>query len=568
MKSSHKDRYSRKVRDVYNQNIMSSGISIPAGIYRGIVVDYGDPSPNSGIGKIKVHISSLFAPIVPSDLQGASASSAKASATPNSPIPTSTGDEYLGAIWCQRMTPFGGTYTDGEASLSTGIFGPPPDIGNEVIVAFTPDSDKGIILGVIPHNMKNMAGPTASNTSEGTYAPSYDVPKTRTSESELPPEHPQAAALRTQGLDKDIIRGPSRSSPLRDGAQRLVGLSTPKGHSITLDDGLEEEDLSNQIRIRTSGGAQILIDDNHGFIYIINQNGSAWMEMNRNGDFDIFSGGSVNIHTLGNFNVHADAGINLHGQGGVNAKTCGEFIMEASGGNIEIHSTNEIKISNDLNDRINLAGGLKMTSDRIDLNGPQAAVAKKPVTGNLVGNRNVTESITGRVPEREPWSGHLDYAVINPTSGDLEDQQTTYPGARIDPNATNNSYPAAPSTSPSGLVRFKDGANPKVDSKLLETIDEIAKEFGRPLTISEGFRTPQDHTRLKNQWLAGKGNKPADASMHLVGRAVDISGQGLSNADKNRIIAIARTKPGIGGIGRYRSGHIHLDNGPRREWNS
>lgn len=550
-----KNTYSRKVRDSYNQNNPTNGINIPAGIYLGIVVSNVDPQPELGLGRIKVHISSLYAPIVPMGMTGASSSTNSGSTPSQSSDPniSATAEEFLGAVWCLRITPFGGTYTDGAGNqMSSGIYYPAPDVGNEVVVAFSGDFDKGIILGVIPSRIENMAGPTAKQTTQGTVAPSYDVPNTKTREGEKAPEHPQATALREQGLDKDSIRGPSQSNPMRDSNAKIVGISSPAGHSLTLDDGFAEDDINNSIRIRTGRGAQILMDDNHGFVYIINQNGSAWMEFNRNGDIDIFSGGSINIHTAGNFNVHSDGSINFQAQAGINMKTCGNYRVETSGGNIDMYSSNNINITADVNGNLKMPGGIKVTSDRIDLNGPVAETAEKPESGALIGNKNVTESISGRVPEREPWSGHLDYGVVNVSTGGLTGDQSTYPGGQIDPQGANVEYPPADPNFPSGLIRFQDHVNRRIDPSLLSVVEDIARQFGRPLIISSGFRTPTT-------------NKGAKASMHLKGRAVDISSQGLSNADRLELISIASSK-GIGGIGVYSGGSLHFDNGSRRAW--
>lgn len=549
-----KNTYSRKVRDTYNQNNPTNAINIPAGIYLGIVVSNIDPQPDLGLGRIKVHISSLYAPIVPMDMTGAS-SSTSSSATPSQssdPTISATAEEFLGAVWCLRITPFGGTYTDGVGNqMSSGMFYPAPDIGNRVVVAFSGDFDKGIILGVIPSRIENMAGPTAKQTTEGTIAPAYDVPNTRTREGDKAPEHPQATALREQGLDKDSIRGPSQANPLRDANSKIVGISSPAGHSMTLDDGFAEDDINNNIRIRTGRGAQILMDDNHGFVYIINQNGSAWMELNRNGDIDIFSGGSINIHTAGNFNVHSDGSINFQAQAGINMKTCGNYRLETSGGNVDIYSSNNVNITADVNGNLKMPN-IIVTSNRVDICGAVADAAEKPESGSLIGNKNVTESISGRVPEREPWSGHLDYGVVNVSSGGLTADQSTYPGAPIDPQGANVEYPPADPNFPSGYIRFRDSVNRRIDPSLLSVVEDIAKQFGKPLIISSGFRTPTTNTGVKN-------------SMHLKGRAVDISSEGLNNSDRLELIAIASSK-GIGGIGVYSGGSLHFDNGSNRAW--
>lgn len=52
-------------------------------------------------------------------------------------------------------------------------------------------------------------------------------------------------------------------------------------------------------------------------------------------------------------------------------------------------------------------------------------------------------------------------------------------------------------------------------------------------------------------------------SMHRTCMAADIRVPGVSDAS---VIAAASTAPGIGGIGRYCNGIIHVDVGPKRQW--
>jgi uncharacterized protein YcbK (DUF882 family) len=40
----------------------------------------------------------------------------------------------------------------------------------------------------------------------------------------------------------------------------------------------------------------------------------------------------------------------------------------------------------------------------------------------------------------------------------------------------------------------------------------------------------------------------------------------VPGVSESTIIAAAKTAPGIGGIGRYCNGIVHVDIGPRRQW--
>jgi uncharacterized protein YcbK (DUF882 family) len=75
----------------------------------------------------------------------------------------------------------------------------------------------------------------------------------------------------------------------------------------------------------------------------------------------------------------------------------------------------------------------------------------------------------------------------------------------------------------------------------------IAVKTGQRPLVTSGHR-PRAHRR---------------GSLHRLCQAADIRVPGVS---ESRIIAAARSAPGIGGIGRYCNGIIHVDTGPRRQW--
>lgn len=513
-----KDRYHRKVEQTHNTNIMSAGIAIPAGVYFGLVVENVDPNQ---LERVKVHISSLYSSIVPSDSSGS---------TPS--------DGYLGAVWCQRIMPYGGT----TGNSSFGLLGPPPNPGDEVLVAFSGDSDRGIILGTIPDVRRygNTVGPVSRLTQDGEFLPANEPSPTAETPDEPPEAHPLAESIREQGLDQDAVRGQNFSSHTRDPASRVFGISSPNGHSFVMDDGRAEDDNFNLVRLRTAGGSQILMDDNSGFIYIINRNGSGWIEINRNGDFDIFSGGNINIHTTGEFNVHADGNVNFQGDKGVNIKAGGgEGVkIQAAGGSIDLHAQSNANITADANGNLSIAGNLRMSSGRIDLNGPAADVAAKPTIAQLGENTGVTQSISGRVPEREPWRGHLDQPSVEttgPRAGEIQSAPQGSSAADL-----NNDFAASAESLGNGTITWRSGVNRRVNPELLNKFESIIRAYGRPVIITSGYRTPST-------------NRGASNSRHLRGDAIDFQhsdGSPFSRAQVERLVELA-SQNGILGVGVY-----------------
>ena len=202
----------------------------------------------------------------------------------------------------------------------------------------------------------------------------------------------QADILDRQGLlkvDEDKIddsRGPISSSSRRDIPSMVYGISTPGpqdwkgpkvayhtldnqarvpfsrlgGTSLVMDDGdplklrtklpddnkpeyelVENPDdpFHNQgdtelphnelFRIRTRTGHQILMHNTEDFIYIINAQGTAWIELTNNGKIDIYSKDSVSVHTENDINVKAERDMNFEALRNINIKAHEQMRIES-----------------------------------------------------------------------------------------------------------------------------------------------------------------------------------------------------------------------------------------------
>ena len=102
--------------------------------------------------------------------------------------------------------------------------------------------------------------------------------------------------------------------------------------------------------------------------------------------------------------------------------------------------------------------------------------------------------------------------------------------------------------------RCHDGSDPVfIDSALVELLEQLRAHFGKPVTITSGYRTPAHNAKAGGAMF----------SQHLYGRAADIRGPGVSVED---VAACAeRLLPGRGGVGRYpakagrAAGWVHVD---------
>src|SRR3954451_17069485 len=109
------------------------------------------------------------------------------------------------------------------------------------------------------------------------------------------------------------------------------------------------------------------------------------------------------------------------------------------------------------------------------------------------------------------------------------------------------------------LRDFHTGDKIGIDIDLLDFLSHVMQSVGQTqATVLSAYRTPET-----NAMLARKGFKPAENSLHLYGRAIDIHfGDKLADAMKT-----ARTMQ-RGGVGwDPDSGFMHIDTGPVGNWN-
>ena len=208
---------------------------------------------------------------------------------------------------------------------SYGMWFVPPDINNEVVCTFiNGDPGRGIWLGCLyQQNMNQMVPGLPGNNSEATL-PTAEYNKKITqpniSAPNRPAYYPLADQLAVQGLDQDTLRGVSSSGARRVAPSLSVyGWLTPGGSQMVYDD-----DPSNTyIRLRTPSGAQIIINDTTGFIYLNSVDGKNWISMDAGGRIDMYGYGDISIRSQGSLNFRADQDVNIEAGQNINIKARG-----------------------------------------------------------------------------------------------------------------------------------------------------------------------------------------------------------------------------------------------------
>lgn len=186
----------------------------------------------------------------------------------------------------------------------------------------------------------------------------------------------------------------------------IYSWTTPGFHSISMDDRHE----NSRIRIRTTSGHQIIMDDTNERIYINAAGGESWIEIDKAGNIDIYASKDISTHAGGDisftadktFRVQAKEGIHLvsddevriHAKSDLHMKSNTTLYLE-SGTNTHIKSgqqgrwTTGSTMHHKSGDIMYFTGG----SD-IHLNGPPAQTA----------DSSKESFVATRIPEHEPWA--------------------------------------------------------------------------------------------------------------------------------------------------------------------
>lgn len=293
---------------------------------------------------------------------------------------------------------------------SYGFWAVPPDVDARVLVAFADGGriDKGYWFACLFQRgtQVSIPGIPSKNTHTGENKPA--APKNK---RDLDPdlerfvEHkPMSNALKQQGLENDSLRGTTTSSATRESPSKVIGLLTPGQHQLVLDDG-DAEGNNKLIRLRTTNGTQILLDDVAGHIYLITKTGENWVELSADGNVHIYGSQNINVRSQSNINLYADNNINIEAGNGINLKAQSSIKVEA-GNDVSTLAGGSTKITSLATSNISSGAGHYETAGVIHMNGPAAQQHEAIETYNLAANQGITESICSTVPEHEPWAGH------------------------------------------------------------------------------------------------------------------------------------------------------------------
>jgi hypothetical protein len=444
---------------------------------------------------------------------------------PNTSTSSTDADNAENWITVNYCSPFAGATSiagnvkDGkeykESQMSYGWWAVPPHVGNEVVVIFANgDPTRGLWIGCLfQQRMNHMVPGLASSAShqegeDGINPPTVEYNKKDESQAVSDdPMRPRFDPLHdgflAQGLYTDPQRGPSDSSARRNvsvntnesgaavasvEASHVYGFSTPRGNTVHVDDNPENE----FIRLRTRSGAQVLINETVGYVYMISKNGNSWFEISDEGinafttrTFNVRAMQGTNLHTEGNTTINSVGGTNMTGStgsfqvaGDLDIVVPGSFRVSTAG-SIHLNSMGDINLTSAGNSSVLSSGTLALqssgalgvtSSGQLFLNGSkvntnggagpaatqaEGATAPEPESHHDIEVNQAagypdmaTGSTVGVLPTHEPWPGH-------PRS------ETPPDDIAPNPNTSGSQLESAPNVpTPEGGADNEDGTTP------------------------------------------------------------------------------------------------------------
>lgn len=435
----------------------SAGSMRSPGVYVGIVKKNDDPQ---NMGRLQVHI-----PAFGGDPEN-----------PDTWISVSYASPFAGST---SIFDQGANVEEYEDTIkSYGFWAVPPDIDARVLVAFADGGkiDLGYWFACLFQRGTQVSVPgiPAKRTYGGDNKPA--APKNKRDlnpDLEKYVEHkPMSDALKKQGLAEDNLRGTTTSGATRESPSRVTGLLTPGQHQFVMDDG-DKEGNNRLIRLRTTNGTQLLLDDVAGHVYVVSKNGESWLELSADGQIHVYGSSNVNIRSQANINLYADNNINIEAGNAVNIKTTTGSIKMESGNELSTFASTNTKITSLETSNINSGVAHYETAGVIHMNGPVADFHSPIEPYELTVNQGVTQSICSVVPEHEPWAGHS--GSINPVGvGNQQMQEDPAP----------EKTPRLPKTGESPAPILKEEL-PQDQLPTIKTLDEVKTSPEAVMCIKE-----------------------------------------------------------------------------------
>lgn len=342
-------------------------------------------------------------------------------------------DSWLTASY---LSPFAGR-TPGEPGAETyqqfpkgyGFWAVPPDVGVTVAIFFANGNihDCWWFACGYDNRMNTMVPGSASQKMPNS---GYDIPvpvtdyDRNTIHTQIDQKYvnvPLVEGLKKQNLLYDEKKGVPNRSSTRQIISTTYGMASPRGNTFVIDDGYLDSELSSPswddelddyqdtqrdnpvndttigsrknegIVLRTRSGAQLLLSESDGNVFIINRDGTARVELTVDGQVLIHSDKSISVRTDEDFNltvkrdlnVEVGRNLNVHTEGDSKLNLVGKLdaivngqVVINTGADLRIVSGQSIRVQSGTSTNITSGSNTAITSSStVDVTGSSVNIA-------------------------------------------------------------------------------------------------------------------------------------------------------------------------------------------------
>lgn len=123
---------------------------------------------------------------------------------------------------------------------------------------------------------------------------------------------------------------------------QVYSWTTPGFHAIAMDDSAN----NCRIRLRTTHGNQIILDDSNERIYLSTPDGKTWIEMDEKGNIDVFASRNISFHAEKDINFTAGDTFRVKAKNGIHLESDDEIRIHnkaTNGGDFHLRSEANIR---------------------------------------------------------------------------------------------------------------------------------------------------------------------------------------------------------------------------------
>jgi len=173
--------------------------------------------------------------------------------------------------------------------------------------------------------------------------------------------------LNTQGYRPSRVESEATSDNT-DGVlydPQMYSWSTPGFHAMSMSDNSE----NCRIRFRSTHGHQIILDDTNERIYVSTASGKCWIEMDENGNMDIYAERNLSFHAEKDINFTTEAAFRVKAKEGIHLESETEIRLHSkeemhikSVGTLNLHTDDVFNIYTALDTNVEVLGSFRYES--------------------------------------------------------------------------------------------------------------------------------------------------------------------------------------------------------------